>query len=75
MIENMPLNELRYEFKSFKREFSKGIDYYADYRCRERLEVEAQIERVTKQAEGFYELILAPLKESEMCIRDSWGRT
>ena len=64
MIENMPLNELIYEFKSFKREFSKGIDYYADYRCRERLEVESQIERVTKQAEGFYELILAPLKES-----------
>ncbi|WP_276851882.1 hypothetical protein [Enterocloster lavalensis] len=64
MIENMPLNELIYEFKSFKREFSKGIDYYADYRCRERLEVESQIERVTKQAESFYELILAPLKES-----------
>ena len=52
--ENAPLAELLGDLKNFKSKVMKGVDFYADYRTKDKLAAEENLAKVIVNAEGFY---------------------
>jgi len=49
-----PLNDLLYVMMEFKRDNHKGIDHYADYRAKNRVQLERQLENIRRSAKDAY---------------------
>ena len=54
VAECAPLGELLYMLMDFKRTTHKGADHYADYRVKNRLQLERQMENIRREAQDAY---------------------
>ena len=51
---NAPLSELIGDLRNFKINVMKGVDFYADYRTKDRLVAEENLAKVIRSAEDYY---------------------
>lgn len=63
--ESHSLTDVLYLLMQFKEDMHKGIDFYADYRDRDRVFVEQELKKVVSEAKSYYETyVLGHIKEN-----------
>ncbi len=56
--QNTALRDLIYRMKEFKLRYHHGMDAYANYRQKDRMRLEAELQEVTQEAQKLYELYI-----------------
>lgn len=63
---NSKLATVVYDLMDFKDKVHKGIDFYADYRMREQVEIERELEALSIEAKSYYDTyIIGAYKENK----------